>query len=73
MLSIETRINGKLISRASIANLHPIGDGKYLYHGEYVQFDGEKNKLNFEVIHDGEDGAEELTLLIYQEVVGRLK
>lgn len=73
MLSIEKKINGKLISRAEVLNLHPIGDGKYLYHVEYVQFDRKQNKLNFEVIHDREDGAEELTFLIYQEVVRRLK
>ena len=73
MLSVETKINGKLIGRARIENLRRMGDGRYFYHVEYAQLDGEQKKLNFDVIHDREEGEEELVFLIYQEAVKRLK
>lgn len=73
MLTIEIGINEKIISRARIVNMQRMGDGKYLYHVEYAQLDKEQKKLNFEIIHDREDGAEGLALLIYQEIFERLK
>jgi len=73
MLSIETKINGKLTGRVYVTNLHPMGDGKYFYHVEYIQFDRKQKKINFEVIHDRENGMEGLSLLVYQKINEMLK
>jgi hypothetical protein len=57
-----------LICRAEIKNLYSIGDGKYFYNVEYVEHDREKRTLNFDVIHNREEGATGLLFLVYEKI-----
>lgn len=76
MLSIETRINGILIGYASVtrklqADLD--NDKNYIYYVEYHKIGLKSRIINFRVVHNIDEGAEKLVLLVYQEIDKRLK
>lgn len=74
MLSLETRINGILISYTSIENqLIDDGEGNFIYKVEHYRLDKKPSVIQFNILHKREEGAEKLALLIFREIDKRLK
>jgi hypothetical protein len=76
MLSIETRVNGQLIGYAYVLNKGQAdidNDKNCFYYVEYHKIGLKSQIMNFRVVHNREEDAEELSLLIYIEVCKRLK
>ena len=73
-MSLETRINGRLIGVAHIENTEVVdGEKNYLYNVRYIRVTGNPAIIEFDVLHKREDGAEALALLIYKEIDKELK
>ncbi len=69
MLSLETRINGILISLVNICNRMVTDDkGNHFYDVKYYYLGEEPYTLNFDVIHNRDDGAEKFLLRVYEKV-----
>jgi hypothetical protein len=75
MLSIETKINGSLISYIHVHNELSLNEkSETLYNVNYYEFESLGVKtLNFSLFHKREEGAVKLTQLIYEELDKRLK
>jgi len=76
MISLETRINGKLIGFASIINTEiPVEgeEGYFLYHVEYHRVEREPAVLKYSVVHRREDEADVLAELVYEGLQDALK
>ena len=73
-MSLETRINGRLIGVANVRNTLISDEPGYdLYEIKYLRMDGDPPIVEFNVLHKREDGAEALALLVYQEIDRELK
>jgi hypothetical protein len=68
MLSLETRINGALISLTTILNKKSLGKNNYLYEVKYVAFGKDEYNFNFDIVHNRGDGAEILIHKVYEEI-----
>jgi hypothetical protein len=68
MISLETRINGALISLTTILNKKSLGKNNYLYEVKYVAFGKKEYNLNFDVVHNRSEGAEILIHKVYEEI-----
>ncbi len=73
MFTLETRINGMLMSFTYVHNTGEITKGIYSYSVEHHRIDKEPSVIKFKLNHSREDGAEKLALLIYKEIDKRLK
>jgi hypothetical protein len=73
MLSIETRVNGNLISHLYIHNEMIFEGDKTVYSVEYYRINKEPAVIKFVIKHNRSEGAEKLSLLIYREIDKRLK
>ena len=77
MISIETKVNGRLIGYANIVNTAIPCDGElkkcFVYSVEYHQIGRDGSITKFNVVHNPEDGIEKLTEIVYKEISKRLK
>lgn len=73
MLSLETRINGNLISCVYIRNVDYIDNKNCIYNVDYHQFGKKPSLINFKIQHNREENVEKLMLLVYEEIQKRLK
>ncbi len=73
MLSLETRINGALISCVYIHNEKYIDNKNCIYEVDYHQFGKKPHVISFKIKHNREENAEKLALLVYEEIQKRLK
>jgi hypothetical protein len=77
MISIETRVNGNLVSHVYIGNTRIPCDGElkgcFVYNAEYHQIGKDGYIDRFNVVHNPEDGIEKLTEIVYKEISKRVK
>jgi hypothetical protein len=73
MMDLECRINGMLIGFARIVNEKLRVDGKTMYRVEYHRFDKEPSLFKFKIFHYQKDGAEALSLKIYDRIYKEIK
>ncbi|MEK6757705.1 MAG: hypothetical protein AABX88_01115 [Nanoarchaeota archaeon] len=73
MISIKTKINGKLIGYAEIVNRKHIEEEIYEYSVEYYRPRKNPSVIRFNLIHDRKKGAENLTILLYEQLDKELK
>ncbi len=76
MMSLETKINGKLITYTSIHNEGFLDENQTisLYYVEHHRMGSVYPRvIDFRVKHKRDEGAEKLSLLIYREIDKRLK
>ncbi|MBS3085594.1 hypothetical protein J4225_02815 [Candidatus Pacearchaeota archaeon] len=76
MMSLETRINGKLIGYAHIVNkTEVLMEDKVIanYKVEYFRPENTPSVISFEITYEKEGGAEGLALLIFKKISETLK
>ncbi len=73
MLSLETRVNGALISYVYIHSERYIDNKNCIYEVDYHQFGKKPHVISFKIEHNREENAEKLMLLVYEEIQKRLK
>lgn len=72
-MSLETRINGRLIGIAEIRNVLDVGEGNYSYEVKYHRMGKDSEIIEFDIVHKREDGAEALALMVYNKLEKELK
>lgn len=71
-----TKVGGKLIDKLKAANGKNMDGDRYAYNVEYEEYgkSGERiNLMEFNVIHNQNEGAAELKRIIYSEISRRKK
>ena len=68
MMSIETRVNGKLIQVVEIKNCQSEFKETSKYHVRYFSFGEEPEVYGFELKHKVNQGAEVLISHVYREI-----
>jgi hypothetical protein len=72
MLSIETKVRGKIINFTYVHNEKLIKNNTYEYYVEHHRVNLEPKIIEFKIQHKQDEGAEKLLLLIYKEISKRL-
>ena len=73
MLALETRINGIPIGFAYVVRKTSLDNNDYIYAVEYHRIGRKPSVINFKIVHNRDEEAEKLSLLIYEELYKRLK
>lgn len=73
MMSIETRINGRLISYTHVYNEFQVDGQKSMYYVEHHRINLEPKVMSFRISHNRSEGGDKLALLIYREIDKRVK
>lgn len=68
MISIETRVNGKLIQVVEIKNSESEFKKNSMYHVRYFSFGTKPEVYGFELKHKPNEGAEVLINHVYKEI-----